>query len=38
MVVPNEIAFQLHELKLVVIHFGNDLRLPLLVKQVEFLG
>ena len=32
MVVPNEVALQLHDLELVVVHFGDDLRRPLLVK------
>jgi hypothetical protein len=36
-VVPNKIALQLHDLELVVVHFGNDLGLPLFVKQLELL-
>src|SRR5262249_32662723 len=38
MVVPDEVAAEPDDLELVVIHFGNDLRLPLLAKQGEFLG
>src|SRR5580704_3015731 len=37
-IVPNEIALQLHDLELIVVHFGNDFRLPLLVEQTEFLA
>src|SRR5262249_9713346 len=37
-IVPNEVALQPHELELVVVHFGDDLRLPLLVKQPELLA
>jgi hypothetical protein len=28
-IMPNEIALQLYDLELVLVHFGNDLRLPL---------
>src|SRR5262249_46768095 len=38
MVVPNEVAVKSDDLELVVVHFGNDLRLPLLAKQCEFLA
>src|ERR1700722_91620 len=34
-IMPNEIALQLHELELIVIHFRDNLRLPLLVEQSE---
>src|SRR6266550_1277829 len=34
-IVPNEVALQLHDLELVVVHFGDDLRLPLLAEQRE---
>jgi hypothetical protein len=37
-IVPNEISLQLHDLKLIVIHFSHDLRLPLLVEQRELLA
>src|SRR5262245_65011782 len=36
-VVPDEIALELHDLELIVVHFSDDLRLPLLVEQPEFL-
>jgi hypothetical protein len=32
-VVPDEVALQFHDLKLVIIHFSHDLWLPLLVEQ-----
>jgi hypothetical protein len=38
MFVPDEIASQLHDLELIVVHFGDDFRLPLLVEQPEFLA
>ena len=31
-IVPNEISLLPHDLELIVVHFGNDLRLPLLVE------
>jgi hypothetical protein len=34
-IVPNEVALELHDLELVVVHFRYDLRLPLLVEQSE---
>ncbi len=34
-VMPNEIAPQLHDLELIVVHPGDDLRPPLLVEQCE---
>jgi hypothetical protein len=34
-IVPDEVAFKLHDLELIVVHLGNDLRLPLLVEQSE---
>src|SRR5690242_21108740 len=36
-VVPNEIAFDLHDLELVVVHFGYHFRRPVLVEQAELL-
>jgi len=30
--VPNEIALQPHDLKLIIVHFGYDLRPPLIVE------
>src|SRR5581483_5799704 len=36
-VMPDEIAFDAHELELVVVHLRNDLGLPLLRDQLEFL-
>src|SRR5262245_35214525 len=36
-IVPDEIALELHDLELIVVHFSDDLRLPLLVEQPEFL-
>ena len=30
--VPYEVAFQANDLELVLVHFGDDLRLPLLVE------
>jgi hypothetical protein len=38
MVVPNEVTLQLYDLELVIIHFGDDLWLPLLVEQPELLA
>src|ERR1700730_6481517 len=37
MVMPDKVSLRLHDLELIVIHLGNDLRLPLLVKQSELL-
>src|SRR5262249_34570832 len=37
-IMPNEVALQPHELELVVVHFGYDLRLPLLVEYPELLA
>jgi hypothetical protein len=37
-VMPNEVSLQLHDLELVVVHFGDDLWLPLLVEQPELLA
>jgi hypothetical protein len=37
-VVPNKVTLQLHDLELVVVHFGDDLWLPLLVEQPELLA
>src|SRR6266540_1870021 len=34
---PNKIALQLHDLELVIVHFCDDLRQPLLVEQSELL-
>src|SRR5262245_42553855 len=36
-VVPDEVALQLDDLELIVVHLGDDLRLPLLVEQPELL-
>jgi hypothetical protein len=36
-VMPNEIALQPHDLELIVVHLGDDLRPPLLVEQPELL-
>ena len=33
---PNEVSFELHNLELVIVHFGNDLRRPLLIEKSEF--
>jgi hypothetical protein len=38
MVVPNEVTLQLHDLELIVVHFGDDLWLPLLLEQPELLA
>jgi hypothetical protein len=35
--VPNELTLQLHDLELIVVHFGDDPGLPLLGEQPEFL-
>jgi hypothetical protein len=32
MPVPNKIALQLHQFELVIVHFGDNFRLPLLVE------
>src|ERR1051326_3627275 len=37
-IMPDEVALQLHDFELVVVHFGDDLRLPLLVEQRELLA
>jgi hypothetical protein len=37
-IVPNKIALHLFELELIVVHFSNDFRVPLLVEQTEFLA
>src|ERR1043166_7767370 len=37
-IMPDEVALQLHDFELVVVHFGDDLRLPLLVEQGELLA
>src|SRR5262249_36705901 len=37
MAVPNEVALQLHDLELVVVHLRDDLRLPLFAEQAELL-
>jgi hypothetical protein len=34
-IVPDEVALQLDDLELIVVHLSNDLRLPLLVEQSE---
>jgi hypothetical protein len=34
-IVPDEVALQLHDLELVVVHLGDDLGLPLLLEQCE---
>jgi hypothetical protein len=34
-IVPNELALELHDLELVVVHFRYDLRLPLFVERSE---
>src|SRR6516162_6791203 len=36
-IMPYEIALQFHNFELVVVHLGNDLRLPLLGKEAVFL-
>src|SRR5260370_458945 len=36
-IVPNEVALELHDLELVFVHFSDDLRLPLFVEQSKFL-
>ena len=38
MVVPDKFALELHELKVVVIHLGDDLRRPVLRELGELLG
>jgi hypothetical protein len=35
MVVPDEVALELHDLELVVVELGDNLRLPLLVELRE---
>jgi hypothetical protein len=35
---PNEVSLQPHDLKLMIVHFGNDLGLPPLVEQFELLA
>jgi len=35
---PDEVALQLHDLELIVVHLGDDLGLPLLVEQRELLA
>ncbi|EHP43050.1 hypothetical protein OR16_10783 [Cupriavidus basilensis OR16] len=35
MVVPEKIAFDLDQLELVVVHFGDDFRRPVLMDQAE---
>ena len=37
MMMPDEISLQFHNFELVVVHLRNDLRLPLLLEQPEFL-
>src|SRR5260221_6417262 len=37
MIVPHEIALELHDLELVVVHLGDDLRAPLLVEERKLL-
>jgi hypothetical protein len=37
MVVPNEVALQLHDLESIIVHFGDDLRGPLFRERSEFL-
>src|SRR5271165_5688143 len=37
MVVPNEVTLHFHDLELIIIHFGDDLRSPVLLEQSEFL-
>ena len=37
-VVPNKVTLQLHDLELVVVHFGDDLWLPSVVEQPELLA
>jgi hypothetical protein len=37
-IMPDKVALQLHDLELVVVHFGDDLWLPLLVEQPELLA
>src|SRR6516162_8382168 len=37
-IVPDEVTLKLHELELVVVHLGDDLRLPMLVEQIELAG
>jgi hypothetical protein len=38
MVVPNEVTLQLHDLELIVVHFGDDLWLPLLLEELKLLA
>src|SRR6476660_3031977 len=35
--VPEELALQLHDLELIVVHLSDNFWLPLLIKQGEFL-
>src|ERR1700722_3479818 len=37
-IVPDEGALELHDLELVIVHFGDDLRLPLLVEKSQLLA
>src|ERR1700693_3458977 len=37
-IVPDEVALQLDDLEVIVVHFGDDLWLPLLVEQRELLA
>jgi len=37
-VVPDEVALQFDDFELVIVHLGNDFRLPLLIEQGEFLA
>jgi hypothetical protein len=36
-IVPDEVALQFHDLELVIVHFSNNLRSPMLVQQLNFL-
>src|SRR5215469_8429848 len=35
MIVPDEVTVQLHNLEMVIVHFGDHFRLPLLIEQAE---
>jgi hypothetical protein len=36
-IVPNEVTLQLDDFKLIIVHFSDDLRLPLVAEQSELL-
>src|SRR5271169_4359039 len=37
-IMPYEVALEIHELELIIVHFRNDSRRPMLGEQSEFLG